>query len=87
MSMRRKKINVECLPTEDAISAYNFLGELRFRMKLRASNLSRIAYKKELSRNRYWISKNEKSKFHFSKTTQKIYLSSGDTDLCISILK
>lgn len=25
MSMRRKKINVECLPTEDAISAYNFL--------------------------------------------------------------
>jgi len=25
MGMRRKKINVECLPTEDAISAYNYL--------------------------------------------------------------
>jgi len=26
MAMRRKKINVECLPTEDAISSYNYLG-------------------------------------------------------------
>jgi hypothetical protein len=25
VGMRNKKINVECLPTEDAISAYNYL--------------------------------------------------------------
>ena len=34
MSMRRKKINVECLPTEDAISAYNYLGELKIQNKI-----------------------------------------------------